>query len=243
MNMLQCILLILVSVGSSFVQRVTGFGLGIFNMLFLPYFLPSSSVAAAISGMQACVLNVYHGVTQRRHILWRTMIPVLAAAMLAIPVAVSLSTSLPQSFLKQLLGVVLMVLSVYFLFFSQRIHMRPTVPNGLIAGACGGMLNGLFSTGGPPVVLYLLHATSDKLTYFATIQAYFGITNLFSTGNRILSGVIDWQLAGYTAISMVGILLGDRLGSVVFHRLNAEKFRKIIYIGMLVSGLLMVLPR
>lgn len=241
--LLTAVLLILVSAGGAFVQRVTGFGLGIFNMLFMPYFLPSSSVAAAITGMQSCVLNVYHGVTQRRHILWRTMLPVLVAAMIAIPAAVALSVWLPQSLLKRLLGVVLMGLSVYFLFFSQRIHLRPTVVNGLIAGACGGMLNGLFSTGGPPVVLYLLHATSDKLTYFATIQAYFGITNLFSTGNRILSGVIDWQIAGYAAVSLLGIALGDRLGSVVFHRLNADKFRKIIYIGMLLSGMLMVLSR
>lgn len=238
---MKLFLLILVSVGGAFVQRVTGFGLGIFNMLFMPYFMPSSAVSAAISGMQACVINVYHGIAQRKKILWKTMLPIAIAALAVIPLAVSLSSSLPQSFMKRLLGVVLVALSIYFLFFSDKIRLKPTVVNGLLAGGLGGMLNGLFSTGGPPVVLYLVHATEDKLAYFATIQAYFGITNLFSTGNRILSGIIDGQVAIYAAISLVGVLLGDRLGALVFHRLNAEKFRKVIYIGMIVSGLLMLL--
>ncbi len=238
---MEMILLILVSAGGAFVQRVTGFGLGIFNMLFMPYFLPSSTVAAAICGMQACVINLYHGISKRRYIHWKTMIPLVIAAMVMIPLAVSVSASLPQSLMKRLLGIILVALSIYFLFFSHRIHIRPTVPNGLLAGALGGTLNGLFATGGPPVVLYLIQATSDKMVYFATIQAYFGITNVYSTAARMLNGIIDWQIVLYSAVSLLGILLGDRLGAVAFHRLNAEKFNKTIYFGMIVSGVLMLI--
>lgn len=237
---MELFLLILVSAGGAFVQRITGFGLGIFNMLFMPYFLPSSTMAAAISGMQACCINVYHGVAQRKHILWKTMLPIAAAALVVIPLAVSLSASMPQSLMKRLLGAVLVALSIYFLFFSTKIRVKPTVANGLLAGGLGGMLNGLFSTGGPPVVLYLVHATQDKLAYFATIQAYFGLTNLFSTGSRIVSGIIDWNVTVYSAVSLIGILVGDRLGALIFHRLDAEKFRKTIYVGMILSGALML---
>lgn len=237
---MELFLLILVSAGGAFVQRITGFGLGIFNMLFMPYFLPSSTMAAAISGMQACCINVYHGVAQRKHILWKTMLPIAPAALVVIPLAVSLSASMPQSLMKRLLGAVLVALSIYFLFFSTKIRVKPTVANGLLAGGLGGMLNGLFSTGGPPVVLYLVHATQDKLAYFATIQAYFGLTNLFSTGSRIVSGIIDWNVTVYSAVSLIGILVGDRLGALVFHRLDAEKFRKTIYVGMILSGALML---
>lgn len=234
-------LLILVSAGGAFVQRVTGFGLGIFNMLFMPYFLSSSTVAAAICGMQACFINLYHGISKRKHIQWKIMLPLVFAAMVVIPLAVSISTSLPQSLMKRLLGVILVALSIYFLFFSHRIHIRPTVPNGLLAGALGGTLNGLFATGGPPVVLYLIHATSDKMAYFATIQTYFGLTNVYSTATRFLNGIIDGKIALYSMLSLIGILLGDRLGALTFNRLDAEKFNKTIYIGMIVSGVLMLI--
>ena len=49
MEILQIVLLILVGMGAGFVQRVSGFGLGIFAMLFLPYLTPDIASAATIS--------------------------------------------------------------------------------------------------------------------------------------------------------------------------------------------------
>ena len=46
-ELLRCLLIILVSVGGGFVQRVSGFGLGIFVMLFFPYLLPGYAMGAA----------------------------------------------------------------------------------------------------------------------------------------------------------------------------------------------------
>ena len=51
MGILEYILLILVVFGGAFVQRVTGFGMGIFCMLFLPYFMPSHGVTVATLGI------------------------------------------------------------------------------------------------------------------------------------------------------------------------------------------------
>ena len=240
MELYEYLLLILVVGGGAFVQRVTGFGMGIFAMLFLPYFLPSHGVCAAVIGMLSCVSNVYNAVQKRDHIQWKTMLPLVCAALAVIPLAVYLSAYLPQTVMKRLLGVVLVALSVYFLFFSKRIHLKPTVRNGLLAGVLGGMLNGLFSTGGPPVVLYLIHATGDNLSYFATIQAYFAVTNLFSTGNRILNGIITGEVVMLAAVALIGTFLGNAVGGKVFEKLNADRLRKVVYISMLISGVLMV---
>ena len=49
MDPLHIVLLIIIGMGGGFVQRVSGFGLGIFVMLFLPHFLPTHTAAAAIS--------------------------------------------------------------------------------------------------------------------------------------------------------------------------------------------------
>lgn len=43
--------LIAVGAGSAFIQRVSGFGSGIFSMLFLPYLFGNTVTAAAVSGM------------------------------------------------------------------------------------------------------------------------------------------------------------------------------------------------
>ena len=58
----QIIILILVGAGAGFVQRVSGFGLGIFAMLFLPHFIPRHTTAAAISCLFSSGTSTYNAV-------------------------------------------------------------------------------------------------------------------------------------------------------------------------------------
>ena len=238
--MLKYILLILVGFGGGFVQRVSGFGLGIFVMMFLPYFLPSHTAAASVSCLFSCVTSTYNAIRYRKSVSYKTALPLLIAALVTIPVAVGFATYVSAGVFQILLGVVLILLSLYFLLFNNKIRILPTVGNGVLAGAIGGTLNGLFSTGGPPVVLYLTQALSDNLTYFATIQFYFCITNIYATVSRAFSGVINLQVLICAAVGMIGCMAGDWLGKRVFDKLDAGKLRKIIYIGMIISGLIMI---
>ena len=91
------------------------------------------------------------------------------------------------------------------------------------------------------MVLYLIHATTDNLTYFATIQVYFAITNVFATVNRFVNGIIDAKVLLLAAVALIGTFLGNALGGKVFDRLDADRLRKAVYIGMLLSGVLMAL--
>lgn len=165
----------------------------------------------------------------------------LCAALITIPIAVSFSSSAPEALMKRLLGIVLIGLSIYFLFFSTKIHIRPTTKNSVLAGALGETLNGLFATGGPPVVLYLIHATNDKLVYFACIQTYFALTNVYATAVRILNHIINRDILLYAAVGLIGCLIGNRIGSWAFDKLDGEKLKRIIYIGMIISGVLMII--
>ena len=239
MNRVHLVYLILIGIGAGFVQRVSGFGLGIFSMVFMPHFLPAQA-AATISCLHSCVTSTYNAVCYRKSIVYQTALPMLCAALVTIPVAVQFSNAVAADAFHILLGAVLIALSLYFLLFQKKIHIRPNLRNGILAGALGGTLNGLFSTGGPPVVLYLSCATADKHVYFATIQFYFAFTNLYATGMRALNQMVNGQILIYAGVGLVGCLLGDYLGRCVFDRLDSSKVKQIIYIGMIISGLLML---
>ena len=240
MELMQAVLLILVGMGAGFVQRVSGFGLGIFAMMFLPHFMPSHPVAATVSTLFSCVTSTYNAVKYRKHIVYSTAFPMLCAALISIPLGVYASVAVSGEIFEILLGAVLIVLSVYFLFFSRRVRMKATAANGILAGALGGGLNGLFSTGGPPVVLYLSNALTDKNAYFATIQFYFGLTNIYSVGSRAAGGLVTGEVLLFAAVGIVGCLAGDFAGRLVFDRLDAGKLRLVIYLGMIFSGILMI---
>ena len=230
MELLHILLLIIIGLAAGFIQRVSGFGLAIFAMMFLPYLAPTHTAAVAIACLFSTATTVYNTLRYRKNIEYRTVIPMLCAALPTITVAV----------FSILLGLVLIALSAYFLFFIERIKIRPTLSGGLFTGALSGVLGGLFSTSGPPVVLYLSNATSDNAVYFATIQFYFCITNVYSTVVRAANGIIDGTVLLYAAVGIVGCLLGDALGTRVFERLDSARLKRIIYIGMIVSGALML---
>lgn len=164
----------------------------------------------------------------------------LCAALLTIPLAVRFAKNVSADAFRMLLGGVLVAFSLYFLIFQKKIRIKPNLRNGILAGTLGGVLNGLFATGGPPIVLYLSSAMTDKTVYFATIQFYFAFTNLYATAMRIANGMLTAEILLYAGVGAVGCLLGDRLGRMVFDKLDVEKLRRIIYIGMIISGILML---
>ncbi len=237
---IQILLLLLVGAGAGCIQRVSGFGLGIFAMLFLPHFMPTHTAAATISCLFSLGTSTYNAVKYRKNIPFKTVLPLLFGALVMIPIAVRFSVLISGDVFKIILGAVLICLSIYFLFFDRRVRMKPTVWNGMLAGAIGGTLNGLFSTGGPPIVLYLTHATASNLTYFAAIQFYFSLTNIYATLVRAVNGVVTAELLVYAAIGFVGCMAGDTLGRFVFDKLDAKRLKQIIYIGMIISGVLMI---
>ena len=238
---LHDLLLIPVGIGAAFVQRVSGFGLGIFAMLFLPYLTGDAASAAAISCLWSLVTSSCNAVKLRKSIQFRLILPLICAAGVTIPLAVRASALVPKDIMTVILGIVLILLSLYFLLLSKKIRIKATLGNGILAGALGGTLNGLFSTGGPPVVLYLANAIGDKTAYFASIQFYFAFTNIYATAMRAASGILTSHILLLAALGLVGCLLGDGLGKLVFQRLHTARVKQIIYIGMIISGILMIL--
>jgi len=238
-DLLHGLLLIVIGLGAGFVQRVSGFGLCIFAMVFLPHFMPSHTAAAAISGIFSCVLTSYNAFCNRKQIRYKMAWPMIVASLVTIPIAVHFSAVVSAHIFKILLGCVLIVLSVYFIFFNRNVKIKPSPLNGVLAGVLGGGLGGLFSTGGPPIVLYLNNAITENAVYFATISFYFAFTDVYATGVRVINGIITPQLLLYAAVGLVGCLAGDFVGKKVFDRLDSEKLKRIIYIGMIISGVIM----
>lgn len=240
MDLIRILFLVLIGAGGAFVQRVSGFGLGIFVMLFLPYLAPSHTAAAAISTLFSCVTTTFNAIKYRKSIAYKTALPMIFSALVTIPVAVRFSALVSGKVFGILFGSVLILLSLYFIFFHNSVKIKPTVWNGILSGTLSGTLSGLFSTGGPPAVLYLSGATADNITYFAVIQFYFSLTNLYATAVRAAEGIITGEVLFYAAVGIVGCLMGDALGKKVFDRLDSKRLKSIIYVGMLISGAVML---
>ena len=230
----------LAPVVAGLIQAVTGFGSGIFMMVFFPMLFPilgASAISSAISLAGTCTLSWHY----RKKIQWKlTLIPAIVYILVSSG-AIILAPYLPTDILKKVFGVFLMLLSVYFLVFSSKLKIKATLLSATICGSLAGVLGGLFGIGGPPMVIFFLAALDDKEEYLGTIQFHFFITGLYMLAFRIYQGIFTMDMIPYTLLGMVGMMIGKKLGTKVVDRINADTMKKLVYAFLGVSGFLNLL--
>ncbi len=228
---------ILSCVGAAFVQRVSGFGFGIFIMTVLPFLLPSYGEATTLSGLLAMVTSCVIVVRHWRHIMWRRLLPILVTFLIVSFVAVCFVSTAGDALLKRLLGGILIAASLWFLLFNEKVQLHPSLPVQLSMGTLSGVMGGLFGMQGPPAVLYFLAASADKHSYMAMAQAYFLFGNLSMTLFRAQHGFLTVRVGEMWLYGLAAVLAGTWIGSMVFRRISAPLLRRIVYLYMAVSGI------
>ena len=233
--------MVAVAAAGAFVQRVTGFGFAIFTMIFLTMLLPSYGEANLLAGFLSMTTTCFVAWNNRKHIQWKKVIllflPQMVFMLLAVRWMKNISDS-SQKTMNIILGSVLLLLSIWFLFVVKRVHVKETPVVGLICGSVSGIMAGMFSMGGPPIAFYLLETSkSDKLVYLATIQTYFFFTNVYGTVVKSLNGYMTRTVLIFAAAGVVGMFLGTVVGKKVFSKLNAGLLRTIVYAFMGISGI------
>ena len=231
----------LLSIGASFVQRTTGFGFGIFIMTMLPFFLPSYGEATALSGLLAMTTSLPIVFRLRRFICWQRLWMILLTFIVVSAVAIFWLTSIEDQLLHIILGCVLVLTSIYFAVFSQRIKLPATKSVQLAAGSMSGLMGGFFGMQGPPAVLYFISSEPSKEHYMAMAQTYFLIGNAMMTLVRLYNGFVTPAVLDGYLYGIGGVVLGTMLGAYVFNRIPARLFRYIVYAYIGISGLIILL--
>lgn len=224
----------------TFVQRVSGIGYGIIVMLFFPLVL-SMGEATALSGMGSLIASCVVAYTMRKHVnIKKAMMPMVPYCVIACLMMLFVKSAAPR-LLMILLGVALCGMSVYFYFFSGRIHIRPTTRNAMIAGSIGGVLSGLFSMGGPPVMVYFLSCSDTNDEYLANIQFFFVVSNAISTVARLANGFVTQRVLWLMLPAAAAMVAANYTGGKVYKRISAEGLRKVVYGVVGLCGLLTIL--
>lgn len=222
----------------SFIQRVSGFGFGIFVMTVLPYLLPSYGEATALSGMLAGSMSIVVFLRMRKHIVWKEVLPILGIFTVISFFAVGAVASLDGKFLRHILGAILIIISIYFFFFSEKIKLKPTVFVQSIIGVIAGIMGGFFAMQGPPSVLYFLASCETKEKYIAHSQVYFALGNLMMTFFRAGNGFVTPTVGMAYGCGIFGVALGVFIGSKVFKKIPHKVLKKVVYAYMAVSGII-----
>jgi uncharacterized membrane protein YfcA len=181
------------------------------------------------------VLSGWLVVTGWRSIAWR-MLAIEIAPVVAIGAAVGLAlfhvpakTALALAF-----GVFVVGLAALQLARSSQEPLSMPVRTGMLG--LGGIVHGLFGTGGPMIVYVTRRSVSDKRVFRATLAVLWLSLNVALLVNFASLGLYrdeTLELGGAIALAVVpGLVIGERI-----HRaLDTARFERVVWIGLLVAG-------
>ena len=141
----------------------------------------------------------------------------------------------------RILGVALILISIYFALFSQKIKLPTTKRVQVGAGTLSGLMGGFFGMQGPPAVLYFIQSEPSKEHYMAMAQTYFLIGNVMMTFVRAYNGFFTTTVLTDYCFGLGGVIIGTTLGAYVFKRIPNRIFRYIVYAYIAISGVIILM--
>ena len=233
----------LLAVGASFVQRTVGFGFGIFIMTALPFLMPSYAEAVTLSGLLSLTSATAVMIQYVRYVTWKRLLPMVAAFTVFSTFAIMMLDKIEGPAMRAILGIMLIILSLYFGFFKEKLQKRikPTTGWLLGTGSVSGIMGGLFGMHGPPVVLYLVVSEPSKNHYMGMIQTYAVITNLTMLVVRAYNGYVTPAVGTSYIYALGGLAIGILAGNWAFKRIPNRLFTYIVYAYIGISGAIILL--
>lgn len=239
---MEILYIILLAAGASFVQRTIGFGFGIFIMTALPFLMPSYGEAVTLSGLLSLTSAAVVMFRYLKYVTWKRFLPIVASFVIFSTLAISLLDKIEGQAMRIILGIVLIVISLYFSFFKEKLQkiIRPTSGWQLGAGAASGVMGGLFGMHGPPVVLYLVASEPDKDHYMGMIQTYAFVTNVTMLAVRAWNGYVTHTVGTTYLYGLAGLAIGVLAGNWAYSRIPNRIFTYVVYAYIAVSGIIIL---
>ena len=232
--------LILITFAGGVTQTMAGFGSALVMMLVLPHLMPIVQAAAvnSIAGgfLSATLIWKFRDKLKPRFV-FLVMIPYMIASVVTLQFVQKIETRV----LAIIFGAFLTVLSLYYLVWSDRAHMRI---NGVTMVACpvaSGISSAMFGIGGPLMSLMFLEKYETREEYNTNLQLLFFIAAVINNVIRASKGIITLPLLPSIAAAVAAILAGERVGLILAGKMKPDLLRKMVYLMVLVSGVITIL--
>jgi uncharacterized membrane protein YfcA len=227
------IAIVLLAALAALIQALSGFGFSLFIVPILAILIgPQDTV------LLANLLSTFSNAMQARNLRHaadrRTAIVLTVASCAGMPVGLAVLL-LVEARALQVAIAVMVIVSTLVLMRGVALHAAGTLGD-VAAGFTSGVLNTSTSLSGPPIVLYLQGKGLAPLQFRATIATFFLVTSAIAVTLMIAAGAFRPYILGAWAISVPAVFAGQRLGNVLFERVDLLLFRRMVFGILFVSA-------
>ena len=143
---------------------------------------------------------------------------------------------LSQTFLKFLLGIFLIVVSVAFLI-KPNLSFPANRKSLVLGGGISGFIVGLIGTGGALRAVFLTGLKMEKEKYIATSAVVALGTDATRIPYYISSGFLPEQYYFLIPFLFVSAVVGSYVGKKIVTRIDQDKFKKMVFIGIILISI------
>ena len=229
-----CIILFL----AGFTQGVAGFGAILLSIPLLAIYI-DIKIVIPLAALACLSMTLMLLIQLRQHFDWKKIYPLLIGAIPGIPVGVFFLKKLEVSLIHWILGVILIVYSLYSLLSrssGKGICNAWAYPFGFMAGCVGGALG----ASAPPVIMYISLKAWAKDQIKATLQGFLVISGLVVVFCHAISGLTTLMVLRFFGIALPMLILGTYIGSLFYGIMKEEQYRKVILTLLAFLGAFMI---
>ncbi|AYG62810.1 sulfite exporter TauE/SafE family protein [Rhizobium jaguaris] len=231
---------------AAYVQTLTGFAFGLLLMggVGLTAVMPLRD-AAVVAGVLTLVNATIMMVKGWRDVLRRELVLVLCSSLPTLVAGYFLLDVLATNgliYLRIILGVVIVISSLQLVLPPKKEQQEATNSSFVFFGAFSGIMSGLFSTSGPPLVYHFYRQPLPIAAIRETLVAIFAFNALI----RLLVVIADDtfpELHYWPAFSaVVTVAIGTHLARHLPPPLSPKVLKLIVFLLLCASGLSLALP-
>lgn len=222
-------------------EAVVGFGSTVLVVTLSAHLYPLETVLAAyvpVNLLLSAYLVVRHHDGIDRRALKTRILPFVGLGM---PLGLLLSPLREGTLLRALFATFVLLIAAIELWrvLSARAATNPRplgLPATVAALVTGGVIHGIYGSGGPLVVYYASRALPDKRVFRSTLSALWLVMNAALLSSFIWSGLLTAQTCQLSLWLLPALALGVWVGERIHGKVAPRPFRIGVFSLLLVAG-------
>lgn len=221
-------------------EAVTGFGCTVLAFPLVLAVTGDIGFSKIVLSILAWLLALYIVSTQFRRINWRQFAVICLIASAGMPFGFLLFRSLDSLVLTRLLGGFIVLSAGLQLWRLYAGRYGEAGPLGYLYLFAGGVVHGVFATGGPLIVLYSARKLTGKSEFRATMCMLWATLNTLLMIRYWADGQFTPELGRDLLFLLPFLAAGILVGEFVHSRVDELLFKKIVFWTLGAVGLIML---
>jgi len=232
------VLVFLIMFLASLTQSSLGFGSALVAMPLL-VLLTEIYTATPVVALSAVVLEILILWEDRHLINIRSAKKFFIGAPFGIAGGLWLLRSVPESLVKNILGILLVLFGLYNLIQPRLIALKSDRWDYGF-GIVSGILGGAYNIKGPPIVLMGTLRQWPMKRFRASLQIYSLPLGIMILAGHGVGGLWTMTVIEMFLYALPALFLGFWFGGKINRNLSPDKYKRYIYIGLVVLGIMLL---